>query len=375
MSVFYFSFAIKFLRLASLRRTWNNFENLMAVNFKHCLEIFRFCITLLISQSFKLTHVTVVIVFLFLRTLIFIQWCLCAYKAVASSVFFVRLLPFFLQFSIQLFKFASPKFLYSANERSESINNLLSPNVALHDKYFYILDFVIWALFDTSFGSDIDVFIPGKMITSGCMIIGLGYNIYILIQILNIMNIVHTSRTKFYEVMNQLDAYMQKRQLPLYLQNRLKFFYKKKFRHSYYREDEILGTLSETLQREILINTEHLFVERLELFKDVPKYIVSSIAASCRKEQFLPNDMILKAGSVGDCMFFIGSGTVCITTTTGKELMHLTDGDHFGEVALILKNKKVWFQIHFNSKNCVPCRLIFPSHNSHPEAHCECHCH
>lgn len=49
---------------------------------------------------------------------------------------------------------------------------------------------------------------------------------------------------------------------------------------------------------------------------------------------------IVKAGATGDCMFFIASGTVCVTTTNGRELCHLEDGDHFGEVALILKNNK-----------------------------------
>lgn len=50
---------------------------------------------------------------------------------------------------------------------------------------------------------------------------------------------------------------------------------------------------------------------------------------------------IVKAGSVGDCMFFIGSGTVCVATTNGQEIGHLEDGDHFGEIALILLGNKV----------------------------------
>lgn len=76
------------------------------------------------------------------------------------------------------------------------------------------------------------------------MIIGLAYNIYIFIQVLNIVTIIQASRTKYHEIMNQLDAYMHKKQFPRYLQNRLKYFYMKKFRHSYFREDEILEILS-----------------------------------------------------------------------------------------------------------------------------------
>lgn len=184
------------------------------------------------------------------------------------------------------------QYIYFEQEPSQSIKNLLDPNYPYLNKYLYLLDFVIWALFDTSFGNDTEILIAGKIITSGCMLVGVAYNIYILIQVLNIMNTIHEPRTKYYEVMNQLDAYMQMKQLPIHLQNRLKFFYKKKFRKFYYNEDEIMGSLSEQLQREILINTGKLFVERVQLFQDIPKTLVTQIAASCTKEQFLPNDLV-----------------------------------------------------------------------------------
>jgi hypothetical protein len=127
---------------------------------------------------------------------------------------------------------------------SPAIVELLRTDVPFHIKYFRILDFIIWAFFDTSFGSDTDVYIPGKLISAGCMFIGLAYNMYILVQILSIMNIIHASRTKYYEVMDQLNAYMKKKQFTLDLQQRLRFFYKKKFRKSYFKEDEILDILS-----------------------------------------------------------------------------------------------------------------------------------
>jgi hypothetical protein len=40
-------------------------------------------------------------------------------------------------------------------------------------------------------------------------------------------------------------------------------------------------------------------------------------------------------------MFFIASGSVCVTSTNGWALCHLEDGDYFGEIAFILKNRKV----------------------------------
>ena len=117
--------------------------------------------------------------------------------------------------------------------------------VNLSTKYFQIMgEYIIWVLFNTAYENDLTNYVPGKLLTVGCMIIGLSYNIYLFIQILNIMNIIHASRTKYREVMNQLDAYMQKKQFPEYLQRRLKYFYMKKFRQTYFKEDDILGILS-----------------------------------------------------------------------------------------------------------------------------------
>jgi len=55
----------------------------------------------------------------------------------------------------------------------------------------------------------------------------------------------------------------------------------------------------------------------------------------------LLHTQIVKAGTVGECMFFIASGSVCVTTSNGQELCHLEDGDYFGEIAFVLKNRKV----------------------------------
>lgn len=39
-------------------------------------------------------------------------------------------------------------------------------------------------------------------------------------------------------------------------------------------------------------------------------------------------------------MYFIGLGSVAITTKNGKEICHLYDGDHFGEVALVMHDRR-----------------------------------
>lgn len=81
-------------------------------------------------------------------------------------------------------------------------------------------------------------------------------------------------------------------------------------------------------------------------------------------ELFLPNEVIIKAGTQGDCMFFLSSGTVAVLTPTGKEvsiffnifafalvtrkkiysalceMCHLSDGAYFGEIALLVADQR-----------------------------------
>lgn len=51
-------------------------------------------------------------------------------------------------------------------------------------------------------------------------------------------------------------------------------------------------------------------------------------------------NQIIKTGSYGNCMFFIGLGTVAIITKNGKEICHLYDGDHFGEFSLVMHDRR-----------------------------------
>lgn len=73
---------------------------------------------------------------------------------------------------------------------------------------------------------------------------------------------------------------------------------------------------------------------------NLPHHLVAEILANLVLEVFLPNDVIVKAGTSGDCMYFLSCGTVCVLTPSGKEVCHLEEGSYFGEIALISKDQK-----------------------------------
>jgi hypothetical protein len=142
-------------------------------------------------------------------------------------------------------------------------------------------------------------------------------------------------KMKYSQMVKQLVEFMRHKQLPLYTQKRILTYYEFHFQKSYFRENEIYATISGQLRQEIVMQTCRQLVENVEFFRDLPLNLLVRIVSCLRSEIYLTNDVVVKANSPGNCMYFISTGTVAVYTTSGKEVCHLEDGDHFGEIALV----------------------------------------
>lgn len=58
----------------------------------------------------------------------------------------------------------------------------------------------------------------------------------------------NASKIKYDHIINQLNEYMVTKQLPLYLQNKLRNFYELRYRKSFFNETSILESLSGKLK-------------------------------------------------------------------------------------------------------------------------------
>lgn len=102
-------------------------------------------------------------------------------------------------------------------------------------------------------------------------------------------------------------------------------------------QQAILSTLSEHLRQELFLHSCKSLVDKVGLFQGLSKATIGDIVGYLKQEVYLPNDVIIAAGSTAEAMYFIANGTVTVTLPSGKEITHLEDGDHFGGVSLILK--------------------------------------
>ncbi|XP_063917089.1 potassium/sodium hyperpolarization-activated cyclic nucleotide-gated channel 2-like [Zophobas morio] len=146
--------------------------------------------------------------------------------------------------------------------------------------------------------------------------------------------------TKFYSMMSQVNAFMEIHKFPRKLQAKVHQYYKYKYKKKYFNESRVDRNISEKLRREIRYHQLRTLVKNVTIFEAIPQEFLENLFVHLKKEIYLPQDVIISAGVAGDCMFFIYSGTVAVFSPSGKEICHLTDGDYFGEITLILPNRK-----------------------------------
>ncbi|KAJ8925686.1 hypothetical protein NQ315_009533 [Exocentrus adspersus] len=162
--------------------------------------------------------------------------------------------------------------------------------------------------------------------------------IFILAMIMEINRGRTSSAHKYDEMEKQLKEYMQHKQLPAQMKSKILTYYEFKYQKRYFRENEILATISEQLRQEMNLHACRKLVENVIFFRNLPLNLLVRIISCLRIEVYLVNDVIIRANTPGASMYFISTGTVAIYTKSGKEICHLEDGAHFGEVALLIKD-------------------------------------
>ncbi|XP_076684855.1 potassium/sodium hyperpolarization-activated cyclic nucleotide-gated channel 1 [Andrena cerasifolii] len=163
--------------------------------------------------------------------------------------------------------------------------------------------------------------------------------IYLLIQFSQLMTTFHITIKRHLKIIQQLQEYMRYKELPRSLQNRLLTFYHYRNKKHFQRNKDIINEVSPYLRVELVLHTYQRLINSVDLFKHLPEPVVVQVTAAVRSEIFMAGDEIIKAGSRGDALYFISSGTVAVYTSTGIEVCHLEDGSYFGEIALVMESE------------------------------------
>jgi hypothetical protein len=174
------------------------------------------------------------------------------------------------------------------------------------------------------------------------MLIGVGIYGYIIGNVANLLANIDLAKGHYLANLERLSAFMRYRHIPPRLQRRIYDYYTYLWEHRLgYDESTILSELPASLRTEVSLVLKQEFIEKVPFFKGASRELIRDIALELRPLIFTPGDYIFRAGDLGRHMYFISRGTVEVLAAARQSLLAtLTDGDFFGEIALLWSEQR-----------------------------------
>ncbi|KAK9869464.1 hypothetical protein WA026_003219 [Henosepilachna vigintioctopunctata] len=183
------------------------------------------------------------------------------------------------------------------------------------------------------------VTLPIEQLSCGFLIIiGFVYHNFAIATIFDILGSVYISESKYQELLFHVPDYIRTRNLPKSMKKKMFMYFEYKFRGRFFKEDEILSTLSEHLRCEVVLNSCENILRKIPLLQGMSKNVIGSVIGFLKREIYLPNDVVIKFGDPMTKMYWISYGTFAAYFGDDMtEILHFEDGDHFCDNAITSK--------------------------------------
>ncbi|XP_063915772.1 potassium/sodium hyperpolarization-activated cyclic nucleotide-gated channel 2-like [Zophobas morio] len=192
------------------------------------------------------------------------------------------------------------------------------------------IDFIFRYTYPAIFyASGIFTYILGRIVVS-----------FFIVVLMDMFKITNYLEVKYQEVISQVNSYMSAKHFPVSIQSKVRHFYDHRYQGKYLNEQRVEKFISEKLKKEIKYHECRKLIRSVAIFQKLPQEIMENILPYLKKELYMPGDTVISAGTIGECMYFMSTGTVSVVSPSGKEICHLEDGDFFGEICLLVSHAK-----------------------------------
>lgn len=211
---------------------------------------------------------------------------------------------------------------------------------AMH--YLRALYWTITTLATVGYGDITPNTAPQMMYAIMTMLFGVGLFGYGIGNVAHMLANIDQVQAHYHSSLDRLAHFLRYRKIPAGLQRRIYDYYTFLWeRHLGYDEAIILSELPEPLRIEIAMAMKREFIEKVPLFNGASPQLLREIAVELRAALFTPGDYIFRAGEIGRHMYFISRGTVEVIAADGQTILStLSDGDFFGEIALLFQRPR-----------------------------------
>ena len=167
------------------------------------------------------------------------------------------------------------------------------------------------------------------------MFLGVGFYGYIIGNITTLLHRLDMKRAMYYSKVNQLNTFLQYRQVDPSVQHRILDFYDYLWENRKgFDEKRLLKDLPKSLQSELSLCLKRDLIANVPFFNNADDALIRDIAGRLLPIIFTPNDTIFLEGDEAYSMYFVGKGLIEITQGS-THLVTISDGSFLGEIALL----------------------------------------
>lgn len=156
----------------------------------------------------------------------------------------------------------------------------------------------------------------------------------------NIANLLakrDAAKTHHLEKMDRINAFFRYRKIPESLQTRVHDYFNYVWlTQRGYDENSVLNELPTNIKTEVALYLKSELLDKVEMFHNSSDSLKREMALNMRSAIYLPNEVIINYGDIGEEMYFISRGKVSVLSADMKTIYAtLYEGNFFGEIALL----------------------------------------
>ena len=174
------------------------------------------------------------------------------------------------------------------------------------------------------------------------MLMGASTYAFIIGNIASLASNLDAARVAFFNRIEAISQYLHSRHVPPHLNEQVRNYYEYLWAHHRGVKEEVLfDDLPPSFRLDLLLHLTRDLLEKVPLFKYCSPVLRNVLLMALKPQTYAPGVMIARAGEIGKEIYFLSHGKVEILSEDGDENCGtLEDGDYFGDLSLILKEKR-----------------------------------
>jgi len=165
---------------------------------------------------------------------------------------------------------------------------------------------------------------------------------YLIGNIAGLLNKPDPLRAQYASALEEVSAFVQYHSLPADLKHRIVDYFGYMWQQrAAFNESSILDLLPGGIKTEVSLHLKRDVIQRVPFFREASETFIREIANEMRPLVVTPGEYVFHSGDPAVNMYFISRGNLEVLDSGGQVIGSLSDGDFFGEMALLEKRRRM----------------------------------